>query len=104
MGQSPGTISVSGVIGIVLLYLKIQSIFASCSSLERGPSLGLSKLSDGLWQNDMYPKQNSIRIFNRKWKWTFSTLKDVQHYRLTSQLKANMRQDHRVTRSCREKD
>ena len=76
------------------------------TSLKRKPKLGLgslvNKLFDGLWENNMCLKQNSIGIFSRKWKWTFSALKCVQWYKLMFQLRANTCWDHTVNRSNRE--
>lgn len=102
MKHSTGAASRGDVTGVISLCLKVVSTSVPCHWLEKEAKLRSeffsNKVTCGLWQNDLCHKQNSMGIFKRKWKWTFSALKDV-----LSQLKANMCQDRTVTWSSRER-
>lgn len=106
MKHSTGAARRGEVTGVISLCLKVVSTSVPCHWLEKGAKprseFFNNQVTCGLRQNDLCHKQNSMGIFKRKWKWTFNALKDVQWYKLLSQLKANMCQDHTVTRSSRE--
>lgn len=103
MKHSTGAASRGDVTGVISLCLKVVSISVPCHWLEKEAKprseFFRNKVTCGLWQNDLCHKQNSMGIFKRKWKWTFSALKDV-----LSQLKANMCQDHTVNLEQQRKD